>query len=63
MAIRILKMGTRSYKHPKTNVGASLLAIAVCQSTLMLNFRPSSRASSLPQGFTGVSGTESYRSP
>ncbi|MCY1173489.1 hypothetical protein D9M73_136510 [compost metagenome] len=31
-------------------VAASLLAIAVGQSTLMLNAMPSSRASSLPQG-------------
>ncbi|TFB39775.1 hypothetical protein E3W21_13885 [Pseudomonas sp. F01002] len=30
-------------------VGASLLAIAVGQSTLMLNVMPPSRASSLPQ--------------
>src|SRR3990167_3172795 len=31
-------------------VGASLLAIAECQATEMLNVRPSSRAGSLPQG-------------
>ncbi|RON10678.1 hypothetical protein BK659_03970 [Pseudomonas brassicacearum] len=31
------------------HVGASLLAIAVGQSTLMLNVMPSSRAGSLPQ--------------
>ncbi|TNB80057.1 hypothetical protein FHJ31_21810 [Pseudomonas sp. Fig-3] len=31
-------------------VGASLLAIAVCQSTEMLNVMQLSRASSLPQG-------------
>ncbi|PMW44076.1 hypothetical protein C1X45_00370 [Pseudomonas sp. GW460-7] len=38
-------------------MGAGLLAIAVCQSTVMLNFRSSSRAGSLPQGFFGVSGS------
>ncbi|QAY85674.1 hypothetical protein CUN61_17530 [Pseudomonas arsenicoxydans] len=32
-------------------MGASLLAMAVCQSTSMLTGAPSSRASSLPQGF------------
>ncbi|QAY93201.1 hypothetical protein CUN63_26700 [Pseudomonas sp. ACM7] len=32
-------------KHRKTNVGASLLAKAVCQSPLMLNVTTSSRAS------------------
>ncbi|KAB0526653.1 hypothetical protein F7R20_09670 [Pseudomonas brassicacearum subsp. brassicacearum] len=42
----------RVFKQPQTNVGASLLAIAVCQSTSMLNIRPSSRASSLPQWFS-----------
>ncbi|KAE9649173.1 hypothetical protein EJA71_03710 [Pseudomonas sp. PB106] len=31
-------------------VGASLLANAVCQSTLMLNLQPPSLASQLPQG-------------
>ncbi|TVT81315.1 hypothetical protein FPT12_20485 [Pseudomonas sp. H3(2019)] len=31
-------------------VGASLLAMRVCQSTSMLNVRPQSRAGSLPQG-------------
>ncbi|KAB0493846.1 hypothetical protein EIY72_23870 [Pseudomonas vancouverensis] len=35
-------------------MGASLLAIAVHQSAEMLNVRPSSRASSLPQLFRGV---------
>ncbi|PWE39360.1 hypothetical protein C9I50_19205 [Pseudomonas prosekii] len=38
-------------------MGASLLAIAVCQSTWLLNVRPSSRASSLPQGIYGVAQT------
>ncbi|CAI8906103.1 hypothetical protein EMIT0P171_30328 [Pseudomonas sp. IT-P171] len=33
-----------------SNVGASLLAMAVDQSTSMLNVMPSSRAGSLPQG-------------
>ena len=32
-------------------VGASLLAIGPCQSTLLLNDTPLSRAGSLPQGF------------
>ncbi|RZO07081.1 hypothetical protein EKG40_16575 [Pseudomonas moorei] len=32
-------------------VGASLLAKAECQQTLMLTVPPSSRAGSLPQGF------------
>src|SRR5476649_1858512 len=54
MEVRVLNSGTRSYEQPETNVGASLLAISVCQSTRMLNFRASSRASSLPQGFIGV---------
>ncbi|MSU93763.1 hypothetical protein EB795_07420 [Pseudomonas mandelii] len=31
-------------------VGASLLAIAECQATKMSDFRPTSRAGSLPQG-------------
>ncbi|PVZ58692.1 hypothetical protein C9422_11715 [Pseudomonas sp. B1(2018)] len=35
-------------------MGASLLAIAVDQSTEMLNVMPPSRASSLPQLFRGV---------
>ncbi|PWE38370.1 hypothetical protein C9I50_22435 [Pseudomonas prosekii] len=34
---------------PLNPVGASLLAIAGCQSTSMLNIQPPSRASSLPQ--------------
>ncbi|AWM89901.1 hypothetical protein DJ564_03290 [Pseudomonas sp. 31-12] len=34
----------------RSPVGASLLAIAVCQSTSMLNEQPQSRAGSLPQG-------------
>ncbi|TPG74888.1 hypothetical protein EAH78_21890 [Pseudomonas arsenicoxydans] len=36
----------------KTNVGAVLLANAVCQSTFKLNDTPHSRASPLPQGIT-----------
>ncbi|CAI8836243.1 hypothetical protein EMIT0P260_20376 [Pseudomonas sp. IT-P260] len=36
---------------PKTNVGASLLANAVSQPTLMATDSPSSRAGSLPQGY------------
>ncbi|TNB88023.1 hypothetical protein FHJ31_06130 [Pseudomonas sp. Fig-3] len=35
---------------PTTPVGASLLAIAVGQPTMMLDMPPSSRAGSLPQG-------------
>ncbi|MVW85194.1 hypothetical protein EI969_04410 [Pseudomonas sp. PB101] len=35
---------------PQTTVGASLLAMAACQSTSLLNVMASSRASSLPQG-------------
>ncbi|MBA1378821.1 hypothetical protein FHK92_13500 [Pseudomonas brassicacearum subsp. neoaurantiaca] len=35
-------------------VGASLLAIAVCQTTSMLKVLASSRASSLPQWVSGV---------
>ncbi|AWM90753.1 hypothetical protein DJ564_07915 [Pseudomonas sp. 31-12] len=35
-------------------MGASLLAIAVCQSTSMSNVLALSRAGSLPQGFSGV---------
>ncbi|AXP02752.1 hypothetical protein DZG01_07150 [Pseudomonas fluorescens] len=35
---------------PLTDVGASLLAIAVGQPASMLNVPPSSRAGSLPQG-------------
>ncbi|PMZ91354.1 hypothetical protein C1X61_05150 [Pseudomonas sp. FW215-T2] len=47
-----LATGGRSqiYRTPQTPVGASLLAIAVDQSTVMLNLVPPSRASSLPQG-------------
>jgi hypothetical protein len=41
-------------KHRKTNVGAGLLANAVCQATLMSTDTPHSRASPLPQGFGGV---------
>jgi hypothetical protein len=37
-------------RHKTIAVGASLLAIAVVQPTLMLDVPPSSRASSLPQG-------------
>ncbi|RYM41438.1 hypothetical protein EVS84_16265 [Pseudomonas koreensis] len=33
---------------PQTNVGASLLAKAMCQSTYRLNVTPYSRAGSLP---------------
>ncbi len=44
-------MGVLSFfQSPKTNVGASLLAIAVCHSTLMSTDRAPSRAGSLPQG-------------
>ncbi|TPG97972.1 hypothetical protein EAH72_03275 [Pseudomonas caspiana] len=47
--------GYRVSRYPKkppgaNPVGASLLAMASCHSTSMLNVRPSSRASSLPQG-------------
>ncbi|QAY86032.1 hypothetical protein CUN61_19480 [Pseudomonas arsenicoxydans] len=35
-------------------MGASLLAIAVCQTTLMVNVRPLSRAGSLLQGICAV---------
>ena len=38
-------------KHRTPPVGASLLAIAVDQSTMMLNLSPQSRAGSLLQGF------------
>ncbi|QAY92099.1 hypothetical protein CUN63_20210 [Pseudomonas sp. ACM7] len=34
-------------------VGAGLLAKAACQSTSMLNVKPHSRASPLPQGIRG----------
>ncbi|MNG32278.1 hypothetical protein D3C76_1745840 [compost metagenome] len=37
------------HKPPSTNVGASLLAIAVAQSTSLSNVTRSSRTSSLPQ--------------
>jgi hypothetical protein len=36
---------------PRTIVGASLLAKAVCQAMMMLNVPTPSRAGSLPQGF------------
>ncbi len=42
------------FEQRRTNVGASLLAIATYQSTLMLNVLDLSRASSLPQGDGGV---------
>ncbi|PTU01777.1 hypothetical protein DBR45_15755 [Pseudomonas sp. HMWF031] len=35
-------------------MGASLLAITVCQATGFLSDRPPSRAGSLPQGIQGV---------
>ncbi|TFB43142.1 hypothetical protein E3W21_06040 [Pseudomonas sp. F01002] len=35
-------------------MGASLLAMAICQSTSIVIASPSSRASSLPQGMCGV---------
>ncbi|MVV50059.1 hypothetical protein EJA72_17700 [Pseudomonas sp. PB120] len=50
----------RSFAKAKTRrrlrfpVGASLLAIAVGQSTLMLNVMPLSRAGSLPHGFVNA---------
>ncbi|MBK5354285.1 DUF4381 domain-containing protein [Pseudomonas sp. TH41] len=43
------------------NVGAGLLAKAVGQSTSMLNGRPSSRASPLPQGGVGALGGEEWQ--
>ncbi|AWM94132.1 hypothetical protein DJ564_26795 [Pseudomonas sp. 31-12] len=43
--------------HHKSPVGASLLAIAVCQPPLMLNVAQSSRAGSLPQESSVFSGT------
>ncbi|KAB0522843.1 hypothetical protein F7R20_23000 [Pseudomonas brassicacearum subsp. brassicacearum] len=46
----------RQSSHPP--VGASLLAIAVCQSTFILTGPPLSRAGSLPQG---VSARHSWR--
>ena len=42
--------------HPKSPVGASLLAIAVVQLAGILDLPPSSRASSLPHWFWGVHG-------
>ncbi|TEA63220.1 hypothetical protein EIY71_02590 [Pseudomonas sp. CH235] len=38
-----------AFKSTEKSVGASLLAIAICQSTLSVNVSPQSRASSLPQ--------------
>ena len=43
-----------SHRYTKSPVRASLLAIAVGQSTPMLNVMPPSRASSLPQGICSV---------
>ena len=40
----------------KSSVGASLLAMAECQSTMVLDVMASSRASSLPQGIWAVHG-------
>ncbi|PMZ72552.1 hypothetical protein C1X65_20235 [Pseudomonas sp. FW305-70] len=40
----------RRWQHRNPPVGASLLAIAVCQTPKMSTDTPSSRASSLPQG-------------
>ncbi|CAH0288728.1 hypothetical protein SRABI06_04162 [Pseudomonas brassicacearum] len=40
----------KTWKPPSPSVGASLLAIAVVQSTSVPDVPPSSRASSLPQG-------------
>ncbi|NWL22510.1 hypothetical protein DM828_24830 [Pseudomonas umsongensis] len=40
-------------------VGASLLAKAVCQPTLLLDLKPPSRAGSLPQGGTINRATKS----
>ncbi|PWE42877.1 hypothetical protein C9I50_09465 [Pseudomonas prosekii] len=45
------KVRSQSAKTTQSPVGASLLAIAAAQSTSILNVTPSSRASSLPQGF------------
>ncbi|TFB35431.1 hypothetical protein E3W21_26265 [Pseudomonas sp. F01002] len=39
----------KCFGHRRSNVGASLLAIAVCQATSMSDVNQSSRASSLPQ--------------
>ena len=44
---------SRIYRTPQPPVGASLLAIAVDQSTVMLDLMQPSRASSLPQGGSG----------
>ncbi len=61
IASRLAPTGTgdehKIQKHHKSLVGVSLLAMAVCQSPLMLDVPASSRAGSLLQGF--VSGTES----
>ena len=48
----------KTWKPPSPPVGASLLAIAVVQSTSVLDVPPSSRASSLPQGVGVNSGLE-----
>ncbi len=44
-------------------VGASLLAMAVCQSLVMLNVPASSRASSLPQGVVNTSPSPELQPP
>ena len=48
----------KNWKPPSPSVGASLLAIAVDQSTSVLDVPPSSRASSLPLGMGVNSGAE-----
>ncbi|PQP06657.1 hypothetical protein C5612_02565 [Pseudomonas frederiksbergensis] len=48
------QLGNAAYRTLRNFVGASLLAIAVYQSTSMLNVSQSSRAGSLPQWIGGV---------
>ncbi|TPG81148.1 hypothetical protein EAH74_21820 [Pseudomonas mandelii] len=50
------KVCEKSIDHHKTTVGASLLAKAVDQPTLMLTDTAHSRAGSLPQGNSGAYG-------
>jgi hypothetical protein len=59
-----LPQGSRAHpnprSHPKSNVGASLLAKAVCQAMKFLTVLTPSRAGSLPQGFRPYTKSRSH---
>ncbi|TDK53125.1 hypothetical protein E1508_19525 [Pseudomonas moraviensis] len=56
---RLSKACEKSIAHHKAPVGASLLAKASCQATLLLSDPPFSRAGSLPHWFVLCAGISS----